>query len=640
MTEHGTARRSVIACLLAWWTLGAAQVDIVGTVTDAAGDPIEGATVELLGETFRSTTDASGQYHLVNDATTIPRAAGSEPRALVVRGGKVTLSIARASRVAIAVFNTKGARIGKPVEGVLQAGSHSFPLQTAGTCHGVAIIRAKVGGQTTVMRNMALGSGSSGQTRVRAPASTLAKAAAAVDTIRASKTGYVTKSVPIERLADTVDIVLEEESTAGEYITTPEKHGLTNANDVAQVRSAFAAAIADASAHASQSSTSRGVVELVPGKVYTCMPSGNGPSVTDNAGAIIIDNSTPNVELRTKGKPTIASGDQAVLRMDKWSSYSNVRTRCILRIDVPKNVLVGWVELDGNKLSAGANAAERRVWLDSKVDYSKGGNGGLSNIVLYGGDGVTLKEVNSHDALVDGLYLRRSGGAETGTISGLAEGCIFSDCRRQGLTFITAGRSTGTWDQFTFRGCKFLRTGDEVDMVGERPGFGVDIEPLGTGEPSYGLTFDDCDFDDNQGSSNENGNRVSQGAGRGFNTDTHSDQHYLNVTNCRARNNRTEAFKMNVREGASFVHALMEDIVGSGNGINQILFDVGGSGTSPATRLTDVILDNCDISALVFDPSLPSSGHTVTIYKNSENHPPTVTTNGIQTITLNNGSRP
>ena len=59
---------SLMACLLCAITVFS-QVKITGTVVDAAGQPIEFATVRLLGTAVGTNTDTKGQYEM-----TVPKA--------------------------------------------------------------------------------------------------------------------------------------------------------------------------------------------------------------------------------------------------------------------------------------------------------------------------------------------------------------------------------------------------------------------------------------------------------------------------------------------------------------------------------------------------------------------------------------
>ena len=58
----------LLACL-ACATLAFSQVKITGTVVDATGQPIEFATVRLLGTAVGTNTDTKGQYEM-----TVPKA--------------------------------------------------------------------------------------------------------------------------------------------------------------------------------------------------------------------------------------------------------------------------------------------------------------------------------------------------------------------------------------------------------------------------------------------------------------------------------------------------------------------------------------------------------------------------------------
>ena len=424
-----------------------------------------------------------------------------------------------------------------------------------------------------------------------------------------------------------------------EYITTPEAHGWSDGNTVQQNTDAFNAACADASANAGNSSTGRGVVELVPGKTYVVSaPNGvrNFPE-----GAIVLDASRPNVEIRTQGKPVVG-GNQAVIQIAPWAGQTGVRQRSIVYFKGTNNCKLGWVKLDGNKISCGSTFTERNDYLSNGgIDYSEGGNGGLHNILFQGSGNCMLVHVDSSNALSDGLVTRRLQDDGSRVLNLLVEDCDFHHNRRQGYTPTgSLGDPNLTWDQIVFRRCKFRATGDEAGVIwGQAPAAGVDIEPLQTSFDTWGMSFYNCEFNDQAGSSfdSASGGPISFRTSRGLASDTHADVRYFRIIDCVANNNTGEAYQINMRDGADYEDVEMINLVASGNGNNRIGF-FDAQGPAGDSQVRDAIIVNANVGLIFFEDELADTGHSVTIWKGDFN--PTITTSDRATITINNGFPP
>jgi hypothetical protein len=571
------------------------------------------------------------------------------------QGGRLEFRTTEAARAKITVFDTRGAAIAQPVDKSMNAGAHEIPLLPGRPAGSVAIVRLALGDKVSEMKIMTCGRISGSKAVHEGAFSSAAKARVAPDSLRASKPGFVSKSVPVISLKDTVDFMLE--SDVVEYITTPEKHGLTSANDVAQVRRAFAAAIADASAHASESTTGRGVVELEPRKVYACMPEGNGSNVNPT-GAINLTSATPNVEIRTKGKP-ILGGSQAILKLDNLSGYggggNKIYQRCILKGQSINNVVVGWVTFDGNMPSAGADYSARRTWLQNNVEYNHGGDGGMCNIHINGGTGLRLYQVESKNAQTDGISLRDATPGGTGPLTNVRfEDCDFHHNRRQGMTIDRMQNTSATWDDLYFLRCKFRETGEQPDMPGEGPGSGVDVEPLFDDEYVYGVTFDDCDFSDNHGYTMINGGVRNWELGRGLAYDGAPVCRYHRIIGCRMERNRVAGFlsvNSNVAVALPVQDFVIKDCAMRDNG-NELGYDnafefAGGYGAGDGkVKYFSVVCSNNEFTVggnaaggYVLAARCADTGHLISCYRGNF-AVPTFVSNGQTTMTISDGLAP
>src|SRR5690606_11203250 len=134
----------------------------------------------------------------------------------------------------------------------------------------------------------------------------------------------------------------------------------------------FQAAIDDASANAWRSSTGRGVVELVPGKIYTVGVNSNGSSSSNPVNALT---ARSNVELRTAGKPTRSRGNQALIHWHSWAGFgtASIRHRNLLWISNVSNFRCGYIQFHGRKNTMANN---------SVPDYTAGTDGGMNGISM------------------------------------------------------------------------------------------------------------------------------------------------------------------------------------------------------------------------------------------------------------------
>jgi hypothetical protein len=294
--------------------------------------------------------------------------------------------------------------------------------------------------------------------------------------------------------------------TSGEYVTTPEAHGWRDGNSVEQNSDALRRALAAASASAASSTTGRGVVELTRKKIYIVRPNGDA----NGAAALPFNSTLQNVEVRTRGKPSIGSGNQATLRIESWAGKTGMYKRSVVSISSGRNLLLGWLRIDGNKFSIGGNVNLRRI------NYTAGGeNGGLHCIRIDGCNNVTLRQVEAFNALTDALRIDKNGSGDL-CRGLLIEDCNFHHSRRQALSLIAAGNPAGGYGQVIFRRTKFRWTGDDTGLAGEAPGANIDFEPTNQNDGIDGITFEDCDSEDCQGSSYGHGSPGSKTAGRGF----------------------------------------------------------------------------------------------------------------------------
>ncbi len=197
---------SVVALFFA--SARGANVNLSGTVTHVSGSPIEAATVRVLGEGLETQTDASGHYAIQQLATTLRGTGGFDRTMASIRGDRVELSLAVPAGVSVSAFDTRGRLAVDATWRTLPAGRHVLPIRSARGSSGLSFVRVKVGVETHIFRCISLHHATGGYSEALPYSELLRKRAAAVDTLRISKSGYVTKSVPLEQYSGTVDVEL------------------------------------------------------------------------------------------------------------------------------------------------------------------------------------------------------------------------------------------------------------------------------------------------------------------------------------------------------------------------------------------------------------------------------------------------
>jgi hypothetical protein len=89
---------------------------------------------------------------------------------------------------------------------MVPAGSHSLPVVEPDRLPGVALVRVRSGELSFTFRQLSIGRISGGHREPKAPGRALPKAAAALDTLHVSKSGYCAKSIALDGYKGTVDV--------------------------------------------------------------------------------------------------------------------------------------------------------------------------------------------------------------------------------------------------------------------------------------------------------------------------------------------------------------------------------------------------------------------------------------------------
>ncbi len=172
-----------------------------GTVKDVSGNNIEGAKVELVLANKSTLTDAAGNWQFDMSSSINNQRVEKGSFSISIQNNSVSLTIYRPNLpVQLSLHQLDGTLIDWVVDKTLSSGNYSIELIRQSLTAQIVIVRANIG---RVVTNFKLpitdglyNSLSSGKSKGSTIA--LAKAAAVIDTIRVSKSGYANALLAIE----------------------------------------------------------------------------------------------------------------------------------------------------------------------------------------------------------------------------------------------------------------------------------------------------------------------------------------------------------------------------------------------------------------------------------------------------------
>ncbi len=206
----------LIGIVVVLWFGSVAQVNLTGTVTDAAsGSPLPGVVVALKALGISDTTDAQGKWLIIATRSTWPGRSSAKivPGSRLV-GNLLRLNISEPSPVTVELFNATGAKITTLFKDAsFSGGTYDINLSAIGVAPGLYFIRAQQGNRSWVHRYLPIQTAVQGNLTNNGIRKAMAKrldAGAAIDTLVFSKTGYGSLMIPIQSFTGTIDTVKME----------------------------------------------------------------------------------------------------------------------------------------------------------------------------------------------------------------------------------------------------------------------------------------------------------------------------------------------------------------------------------------------------------------------------------------------
>ena len=195
--------------------LHAQTIAVHGKVSDASGKAVDKAVVELVKQGAKDTTGPDGMFTL-SGSTAIRRAAPAGGMSL--DNGILRLSILRPASLTVEVFDLKGNQLRMEAVPDAAEGAYHWDFAAHPLSDQMMIIRASIGKEVRTFRYQPLRNGSANARAAMGyteAAAYLAKAAAAVDTLKITAKGYATLKLPLGSLDTLANATLTAAATGG-----------------------------------------------------------------------------------------------------------------------------------------------------------------------------------------------------------------------------------------------------------------------------------------------------------------------------------------------------------------------------------------------------------------------------------------
>ncbi|MEO6095694.1 MAG: hypothetical protein ABIW76_08440 [Fibrobacteria bacterium] len=199
------------ACLVS--TAYSQMIKVSGTVKNAANQPVANAIVELVHAKAKDTTGADGAYSLSATPNAVRRDAAPISGGISLQKGILELATAQAAPIQIEILGVNGNLLDRINMGMASPGTYRLNLADRIRSQNLVLVKATVGRTTKAFPYLPAGFAAASASfspdfSAQAGAS-LAKVAAAVDTLQVSASGFAMKRVELASAEATVDVTLE-----------------------------------------------------------------------------------------------------------------------------------------------------------------------------------------------------------------------------------------------------------------------------------------------------------------------------------------------------------------------------------------------------------------------------------------------
>jgi len=212
-------RLAFCAALFAGFTAEAQTINLHGKVTGSTGQGISGATVTLLGQNLKATTDASGAYAITRTSNAVSPGLVLHDENIVINRGVLELHLAAPAPVRIEIFDMSSNLLKEVTFPEAPAGEFRWNIKENFGAANLLLVRMTIAGRVATFRYFPLLSGryiANASAEGGFPGQGLAKTMAAVDSLQFKADGYTTKVVQVSSYTDSVNATLATGSGGGD----------------------------------------------------------------------------------------------------------------------------------------------------------------------------------------------------------------------------------------------------------------------------------------------------------------------------------------------------------------------------------------------------------------------------------------
>jgi hypothetical protein len=198
-------------------------INLQGVVSNSGGKPISNAIVSLVRQKMKDTTDADGKFSF--SGTTVANLPAIVPQStnIFLRNKSLQFDLSTQAPLKIEIFDLKGNLLQQEMNANAPAGVYNFEISKNCQAAKVLIVKASIGKSEVSFRYMALKDGLYASTPLASSAifssAGLVAAAAVVDTIKVTATGYQPKAVAITSLNNQQQNISLDTSSTKEFPT-------------------------------------------------------------------------------------------------------------------------------------------------------------------------------------------------------------------------------------------------------------------------------------------------------------------------------------------------------------------------------------------------------------------------------------
>ncbi len=177
-------------------------INLHGTVSNQAGNPIANAIVTLLKQGLKDTTGADGVYKITNSNVSVLPLLMPQNRTILLNGDFLEFSLPHHSSVKVEIFDVKGNLLEKEMLQNALTGFYRFTISKNSRTSKLLIIKASIGQDEATFRCLPLHNGKYmvNQSYVKSTPveeNRLMKITAVNDTLKVTAAGFQTKTVAI-----------------------------------------------------------------------------------------------------------------------------------------------------------------------------------------------------------------------------------------------------------------------------------------------------------------------------------------------------------------------------------------------------------------------------------------------------------